>query len=68
MDRKRASSNNRAKAWLGRLIRDARGATAVEYGLIISLIVIAMVGALMNLANANSNLWNNVSSKVVSPK
>jgi len=47
-------------------LRDSRGATAVEYGLIIALIVIAMVAALKQVANANSNVWNNVSTKVVS--
>ncbi|WP_293875473.1 MULTISPECIES: Flp family type IVb pilin [unclassified Sphingomonas] len=45
-------------------LRDSRGATAVEYGLIVALIVIVMVVALKQVASANSNVWNNVSSKV----
>ena len=45
-------------------MRDSRGATAVEYGLIVALIVIVMVVALKQVASANSNMWNNVSSKV----
>ena len=43
---------------------DNRGATAVEYGLIISLIVIAMVGALQSVANANSAKWGQVEATV----
>lgn len=50
---------------LGRLLaHDQRGATAVEYALIVSLIVLAMVGALRSVANANTGMWNNVSQKV----
>ncbi|GAA0663966.1 pilus assembly protein Flp/PilA [Sphingomonas insulae] len=55
--------------WLASRLRpalgDTRGATAVEYGLIVALIVIAMVAALKQVANANTNVWNNVSTKVV---
>ena len=47
-----------------RLIRDSRGATAVEYGLIVTLIVIAMIASLQFLANTTTGLWNNVSTKV----
>lgn len=46
------------------LARDQRGATAVEYGLVASLIVIAMIGALQGVADANSSMWNDVSNKV----
>lgn len=47
-----------------RLAQDERGATAVEYGLIISLIVLAMMSALNNVAGSTINMWNNVSSTV----
>jgi pilus assembly protein Flp/PilA len=50
--------------FLGRLARDSRGATAVEYGLILSLIVLAMIAALMNVASTTSGMWNNVATKV----
>ena len=50
------------------LARDQRGATAVEYGLIAALIVIAMVGALRGVADANSGMWNNVSNKVATSR
>ncbi|MDJ0977374.1 MAG: Flp family type IVb pilin [Erythrobacter sp.] len=49
--------------FLTRIGSDSRGATAVEYGLIISLIVIAMVGGLQAVANANSEQWNRVEAK-----
>lgn len=47
------------------LAHDERGATAIEYGLICAMIVLAMVAALKGVANANSGMWNNVSSVVV---
>jgi len=52
------------KNWLGEIIRDERGATAIEYGLIVSLIVIAMVGALAVLADTTGGMWNDVSNNV----
>lgn len=52
------------KKWLGRVARDERGATAIEYGLIVSLVVIAMISALTNVANTTTGMWNNVSDNV----
>jgi pilus assembly protein Flp/PilA len=43
---------------------DAKGATAVEYGLILALIVLAMMAALTNLATRVNNMWYNVANKV----
>jgi pilus assembly protein Flp/PilA len=51
---------------LRQLARSRRGATAVEYGLIVAVIVITMVAALQGLANTTSGMWNNVSDKVQS--
>jgi pilus assembly protein Flp/PilA len=45
-------------------IRSEEGATAVEYGLIAALIVIAMLTALSNVATTTSEMWNKVSSEV----
>lgn len=45
-------------------MRDSRGATAVEYGLIVALIVIAMIAALKNMASTTTGMWNSVSTKV----
>jgi pilus assembly protein Flp/PilA len=39
---------------------DKSGATAVEYGLIVSLIVIAAVGSFQAVANENNNMWERV--------
>ncbi len=47
-----------------RLVRDRKGATAVEYGFIVALIVIAIVASIQALAGANTGIWNNVSDKV----
>jgi pilus assembly protein Flp/PilA len=52
------------RARLPRVLRDSRGATAIEYGLIVALIVIAMIVALKNLASTTIGMWNNVSTKV----
>jgi pilus assembly protein Flp/PilA len=46
------------------LLRDSAGATAVEYGLILALIVIAVVGSMMFVADTTINMWNNVSTTV----
>ena len=50
---------------LGRkLAANRNGATAIEYGLIAALIVIAMIAALQNLAGVTSQMWNDVNTKV----
>lgn len=43
---------------------DNSGATAVEYGLIASLIVIAAVGGFQAVGNANSTGWGAVKTAV----
>jgi pilus assembly protein Flp/PilA len=45
---------------------DSQGATAVEYGLIISLVVIAMAGALQSVGNANTGQWELVADETTS--
>jgi len=40
------------------------GATAVEYGLILSLLVIAMMAALGNVAGSTTGMWNDVSNDI----
>lgn len=49
---------------LRRLVRDRQGGTAIEYGLIAALIVIAMIASLKGLANVTTGMWNNVSAQV----
>ncbi|MCW3835669.1 Flp family type IVb pilin [Sphingomonas canadensis] len=43
---------------------DRRGASAVEYGFILALIVLAIMAALVELGTVTTSMWNNVSSKV----
>ncbi len=45
--------------------RDNKAATAVEYGLIITLIFIAIIVAVTNTANGTIRMWNSISNKVV---
>lgn len=51
------------KAILRKLMLDTRGATAVEYGLICAMIVLAMLAALKGVANETTNTWNSVTQK-----
>ncbi|QIG81019.1 Flp family type IVb pilin [Stakelama tenebrarum] len=48
-----------------RLTRDRRGASAVEYGFILALIVLALITSLTALADVTTGMWNNVSDEVV---
>jgi pilus assembly protein Flp/PilA len=48
-----------------RLLTDIRGATAIEYGLIVSLIVIAIIGALLQVAGTTIGIWTDVSTNVI---
>jgi pilus assembly protein Flp/PilA len=47
-----------------RLLKDERGASAVEYGLIAALIVLAILAGLSQVATATTTMWNNVNDKV----
>jgi pilus assembly protein Flp/PilA len=49
---------------LRRLIADDRGATAIEYGLIAALIVIAMMGGLRTLGGGAGGMWTKVKTEV----
>ncbi len=44
------------------------GATAVEYGLIVSLIVISIMVALNGFADEATEMWNHVASTVESSR
>ena len=54
----------RGSQFLKRLLRDTRGATAIEYGLIVSLIVIAIIVAVQGVADETNGLWAFVTEKV----
>jgi Flp pilus assembly protein, pilin Flp len=46
------------------VLASEKGATAVEYGLILSLIVLAIVGGVSQLASSTVGMWDNVSAEV----
>ena len=50
---------------LRKLLGEERGATAVEYGLILSLVVLAVIGALSQTAAETLEMWTNVAAQVV---
>jgi len=52
------------KRRLIKLIDNVRGATAVEYGLIIALIVMAIVVAIQTVGGGSANIWANMTTKV----
>tara|TARA_B100001179_G_scaffold227381_1_gene209844 strand:+ start:1136 stop:1315 length:180 start_codon:yes stop_codon:yes gene_type:complete len=52
--------------FLKTLGHDERGATAVEYGLILALIFLAIVGALETFGKTTITMWDTVSKKVES--
>ncbi|MEO5972975.1 MAG: Flp family type IVb pilin [Sphingomicrobium sp.] len=52
------------RTMLRRLFRDKRGATAIEYGLIASLIIIGMMGGLKALGGGAGGMWTKVNSEV----
>jgi len=49
---------------LRRLFADRRGATAIEYGLIVALIGIAMSSALSMLGGGNGGMWTRIAAQV----
>jgi pilus assembly protein Flp/PilA len=46
------------------LLTDQNGATAIEYGLIASLIIVAMMGGLSALGGGANGMWGKVTSNV----
>ena len=47
-----------------RLLRNRRGGTAIEYGLIAGLIVITMIAAFVEVANTTTKMWGNINTKM----
>ena len=50
--------------FLARLGRDATGATALEYGLILALIVVAVMGAIAGLGGGVLGAWEAMANTV----
>ncbi len=43
---------------------DISGATAVEYGLILAMVFLAMLAAVQSFGNTSIQMWNNIAEKV----
>ncbi|WP_326524672.1 Flp family type IVb pilin [Sphingomonas sp.] len=50
--------------FLAALLRNRKGATAVEYGLILALIVLGLMTALVALGSTTKETWGNLHTKV----
>jgi len=46
------------------LYHDDRGATAIEYGLILAMIAMAIIGAVSSVADGSIAMWTHVSDEV----
>ncbi|WP_363284119.1 Flp family type IVb pilin [uncultured Sphingomonas sp.] len=57
-------STRRAQRVLAGLARDRKAATAVEYGLIIALIVIALIGGVSSLGSQTTSTWNGLYNRI----
>ena len=55
---------NAIRKTLCRLPKDQKGATAIEYGLIVALIAIMMMADLRTLGGGAGGMWSNISSQV----
>jgi pilus assembly protein Flp/PilA len=51
-------------AELMKLIKNRKGATAIEYGLIAALIAVAAIGAMQSIGNKLNSTFNNVSNSL----
>jgi pilus assembly protein Flp/PilA len=61
---RRLDEGQSMRSRLGKLLRDTRGATAVEYGMIAALVVLGAFLGFRNFANTSISMWNNVSTTV----
>jgi len=53
---------------IARAVRDRKGATAVEYGMIVAFVVIAMIVGLATLGRATTGLWTSIETKVTAAR
>jgi pilus assembly protein Flp/PilA len=49
---------------LAKLARDRRGGAAIEYGLIVALVVIVIISAIRGVGDSNSGGWGAIANKV----
>lgn len=50
--------------FIRKILKDSKGATAIEYGLIAALIAVAAISAMSTLGGKVSSTFNNVSSNM----
>lgn len=55
---------NRRRTLLRAFFHDQRGATAVEYGLILALIFLAVMGGVATLGESVRGRWDDISNRV----
>ena len=51
--------------YIGRFVHDARGATAIEYGLVVALVVIAILTGVATLGGSTGGMWHDFTAKIV---
>ena len=54
---------NAIRRTLRRLLTDKKGATAIEYGLIVALIAVALMSGLSRLGGGAGGMWTNIASE-----
>jgi pilus assembly protein Flp/PilA len=55
---------DRKMAKFVKLLKNSKGATAIEYGLIAALIAVAAIAAMGNIGNGLKNTFNNVGNNL----
>jgi pilus assembly protein Flp/PilA len=55
------------KKFTQRFLRDDRGVTAIEYGLIAGLVVLVIAGAVSSIGTNVSTVLQDVANKIVAP-
>lgn len=52
------------KNWLLEFIRDDSAATAVEYAVLLALILVAVIGAVATFGSETGGLWGNIDTQL----
>ena len=50
--------------FLTRFLRDEEGATAVEYAVLLALILVVMIAAITSFGGATGGMWGNIDSEL----
>jgi pilus assembly protein Flp/PilA len=53
-----------ARNMIRKLVKNRKGATAIEYGLIAALVVITMIASFTQVARTTTDMWGNVNTKM----